>query len=131
MNRPTLRPCRTKSKPGSRCIRVGHSRPRRLKPSIVARWRPETTMTIKNRSPTPTLILARSSFKKISGNHGLNQTILQCFNLELTEPQPILSGRSRAMIRNVSSCRGFSLGPKFCFDAPPGKILLVRCPDTN
>ena len=35
------------------------------------------------------------------------------------------------MTRNVSSCRGFPLRPKLCFDAPPGKRLLVRFLDSG
>ena len=85
----------------------------------------------QNRSPTPTLALSLSCLKKFSGRHGLNQTIQQCINSNTTEPQPNLSGRSRAMTRNVASYRGFSLRPKFCFDAPQGKILLVRFLNTN
>ena len=35
------------------------------------------------------------------------------------------------MTQNVPSCRGFSFRPTFCFDPPPGKILLVRFLDSK
>ena len=75
-------------------------------------------------SPTPTLAYPLSSSNKFSGRQAFYQTNLQCFNSELTKPYRNPSGRSRAMSRNVSPCRGFSLRPKFCFDAPPEKYCL-------
>ena len=82
-------------------------------------------------SPTPTLPLSLSSLKTNSSNHSLHQTIIQCFNSKPTKPDRNPSGRSWTMTQNVSSCRGFSFRPKFCFDPLPGKVLLVRALDTK
>ena len=69
-------------------------------------------------SPSKNLTISLSSSKKFCGHQGLHQTNQEGFNFALTKPQRNLSGRSRAMTKNVSDHRIFSLRPKFCFDPP-------------